>query len=188
MDARERIEHSARRFEPQVVRLRDGSSVTVRLATPDDEPALRNFLGALCPEARRLRFFTGALDVASAAHDLSAANAHLSGLVAHDTMGVLVGHAIYVEENGLRAEVAVEVADHLHDRGLGTILLERLAAVAEDHGIETFIAEVLPENRAMLDVFRDGFDARVTLARGIEAVEFPTSTWSLARERFSRAM
>ncbi len=38
-----------------------------------------------------------------------------------------------------------------------------------------FVAEVLPENRAMLDVFRDGFDAHVALHGGIDTVEFPTS-------------
>jgi hypothetical protein len=46
------------------------------------------------------------------------------------------------------------------------------------------VAEVLPENRAMLDVFRDGFDAHVAFHEGIDTVEFPTSTWRLARERF----
>ena len=48
----------------------------------------------------------------------------------------------------------------------------------------SFVAEVLPENRAMLDVFRDGFDAHVALHEGVGTVEFPTSTWRLARERF----
>jgi GNAT superfamily N-acetyltransferase len=80
--------------------------------------------------------------------------------------------------------VAVEVADHLHGRGLGTILIQRLASVAEGRGITRFIAEVLPENRAMLSVFRDGFDAHLTLHDGTDAVEFPTASWRLARERF----
>jgi hypothetical protein len=36
----------------------------------------------------------------------------------------------------------------------------------------------------MLDVFCDGFDARVAWREGVEAVEFPTSAWRLARERY----
>jgi len=81
--------------------------------------------------------------------------------------------------------VAVEVADHLHGRGLGTILVERLAATAERRGITHFVAEVLCENRAMLDVFREGFDARVVGREGSgEKVEFLTSGWRLARRRF----
>jgi len=80
--------------------------------------------------------------------------------------------------------VAVEVADRLHGQGLGTLLVVRLAVLAERHGISRFVAEVLADNDEMLDVFRDGFDARVAWREGVEAVEFPTSAWRLARERY----
>ena len=142
------------------------------------------FLTGLCADSRRLRFFTGAADMATAAHWAAGTPADRRGLLALDETGVLVAHAAYAQLDQTRAEVAVEVADHLHDRGLGTILLERLAAVAEQHGITQFVAEVLPDNRMMLDVFRDGFDAHVAFHEGIETVEFPTSAWRLARERF----
>ena len=39
--------------------------------------------------------------------------------------------------------------------GLGSVLLEHLAAAARERGIHRFVAEVLPENRAMLRVFCD---------------------------------
>ncbi len=170
-----------------VVRLRDGSSVTIRAVTRMDERALRSFLEGLCLDARRYRFFTGAADMAFAAHLAAAADAKHCGLIAHDETGVVVGHAIYVELDEKRAEVAVEVADHLHGRGLGTILIERLAIIAEQRGITHFVAEVLCENREILDVFREGFDARVVRHEGPEErVEFLTSSWRLARERFRR--
>lgn len=172
------------RAAPELVRLRDGSRVTVRTVCEQDEPALRSFLAGLCAQARYLRFFTGGADVTSAAHLAAAASPDRYGLLAHDETGSLVGHALYIQLDDTRAEVAVEVADHLHDRGLGTILIERLASVAEENGISRFIAEVLPQNHAMLDVFRDGFDAHVALRDGSEAVEFPTSAWRTARERF----
>jgi GNAT superfamily N-acetyltransferase len=142
------------------------------------------FLAALCANSRRLRFFTGAADVTKAAHWAAGTPADRYGLLAHDETGVLVAHAVYAQLDQTRAEVAVEVADHLHDRGLGTILLERLAAVAEQHGITQFVAEVLPDNGMMLDVFQDGFDASVIFHDGIKMVEFPTSSWRLAHERF----
>jgi GNAT superfamily N-acetyltransferase len=169
---------------PGLVRLRDGSRVVVRPVSTQDEPALRSFLADLCAQARYLRFFTGGADVASAAHFAAATGPDRYGLLAHNETGVLVGHALYFQLDDTRAEVAVEVADHLHDRGLGTILIERLASVAEEHGITRFVAEVLPQNRAMLAVFRDGFDARVAMRDGSDAVEFPTSAWHKARERF----
>lgn len=170
--------------EPELVRLRDGSLVTLRPATAADEPALRSFLAELCLEAQRLRFFSGAVDIGRAAQLAADTSTGRFGLVAHDQTGALVAHALYVQLDDTRAEVAVEVADQLHDRGLGTILVERLGAVAERHGITRFVAEVLPENRAMLDVFRDGFDARVAWREGVDRVEFPTSAWRTASERF----
>jgi GNAT superfamily N-acetyltransferase len=168
----------------EVVKLRDGSSVTVRAIGQGDEAPLLRFLTDLCADSRRLRFFSGCVDVAAAAHWAAGTPADRYGLLAHDQMGVIVAHAACVQLDQTRAEVAVEVADHLHDCGLGTMLLERLATVAEKRGITQFVAEVLPENRLMLDVFRDGFDAQVALRGGIEMVEFPTSSWRLARERF----
>ncbi|HTZ64897.1 MAG TPA: GNAT family N-acetyltransferase [Solirubrobacteraceae bacterium] len=169
---------------PELVWLRDGARVSIRPVCDRDEPALRSFLAGLCERARYLRFFTGAADLASAARLATATGPDRFGLLAHDETGALVGHALCIRLDETRAEVAVEVADHLHDRGLGTILIEHLARVAEGHGIARFVAEVLPENRAMLDVFRDGFDARVALHDGSDVVEFPTSAWRAARERF----
>jgi GNAT superfamily N-acetyltransferase len=169
---------------PEVVKLRDGSSVTVRAVGQGDETPLLQFLTDLCADSRRLRFFSGCVDVAGAAHWAAGTPTDRCGLLAHDEAGVLVAHAVCVQLDQTRAEVAVEVADHLHECGLGTMLLERLAAVAEERGVTQFVAEVLPENRLMLDVFRDGFDARVALREGIEIVTFPTSSWRLAQERF----
>ena len=170
---------------PEVVRLRDGSLVTVRPVCEDDEIPLRVFLDGLCEEARRLRFFSGAIDTAKAAHWAADCGTGLCGLVAHDETGMIVGHAAYIVLEPTRAEVAVEVADHLHGRGLGTTLIERLAVIAERHGITHFVAEVLFENRAMLDVFQQGFDARVVRHEGPEErVEFLTSGWHLAHDRF----
>jgi GNAT superfamily N-acetyltransferase len=173
--------------KPQLVRLRDGSNVTVRRTGPGDEAALRSFLSGLCLEAKRLRFFTGAADMNYAAHLGVAADADHYGLIAHDEAGVLAGHVTYVKLDDAHAEVAVEVSDHLHGRGLGTLLIEMLAAVAEQRGITHFDAEVLCENHEMLDVFRDGFNARAMRHEGPEErVEFLTSGWRLARERFAQ--
>ncbi len=171
----------------ELLRLRDGSSVTVRAAGADDEPALLAFLSGLGLEAKRLRFFTGAADMSYAAHLAAATGADRYGLIARDEAGVTVGHATYAQLDRTHAEVAVEVADHLHGRGLGTMLIELLARAAEQREITHFVAEVLCENRAMLEVFRDGFDGRVVHREGPEErVEFLTSAWRLAHERFAQ--
>ena len=174
-----------KRAVDDLVRLREGSRVWIRPVFPSDELALRLFLGELCPEALRLRFFSGAIDLGKAAHWATHPAAGLYGLVAQDENERIVGQAVYVQLAPKRAEVAVEVADHLHGCGLGTILIERLAVIAEQRGITHFVAEVLCENRAMLDVFREGFDGRVVRREGPqERVEFLTAGWRLARERF----
>jgi L-amino acid N-acyltransferase YncA len=170
------------------VLLRDGMTVGIRRAAAADETDLRAFLGALCLTARRFRFFTAGVDLDTAARWAAASSVSRLGLVAHDEQGALVGHAVFIRLDAKRAEVAIEVADRLHGNGLGTILIVHLAAIAEAQGISQFVAEVLPDNRAMLDVFCDGFDAHVCLRDGVDTVEFPTATWRVARERFGCAV
>ena len=167
--------------------LRDGRRVAVRRLTGADEERLCQFIAGLGPEARRLRFFSGGVDIERMAHSVAATGAGRLGLLALAEDGTIVGHAVAIELAPDRAEVAVEVADEMHGEGLGTILIERLAELAEGLGIETFVAQVLPDNRAMLDVFREGFDAHVRWREGVDFVEFPTAAWRLARERFPAA-
>ncbi len=166
------------------MRLRDGRRVTVREARPADERRIGDFLAGLCLEARRLRFFTGGVDLPTMTSMIAASGPDRLGLVAEDECGAMVGHAICIDAGDARAEVALEVADAVHGEGLGTVLVERLAELAERRGISTLVAEVLPENRAMLDVLRDGFDAHVKWSDGVDEVEFPAASWRLARERY----
>jgi acyl-CoA synthetase (NDP forming)/GNAT superfamily N-acetyltransferase len=71
--------------------------------------------------------------------------------------GELVGVASYAELIGIpgQAEVAFAVADHMHHKGIATLLLEHLVSLARSRQITTFTAETLTENRAMLEVFAD---------------------------------
>ncbi len=131
-----------------------------------------------------MRFFTGAANLRAAAHWAANEGADGSGLLAFDMQGRLLGHAAYARIDAERAEVAVEVADSMHSLGLGTILLQLLAEHAEQAGVKSFLAEVLPANRAMLAVFREGFDAEVSFEGGTDRVEFPTSAWRLPEKRF----
>jgi acetate---CoA ligase (ADP-forming) len=82
------------------------------------------------------------------------------------------------------AEVAFTVADELQGHGVGTRLLEQLAASAADAGISTFIAEVMPDNRAMLRVFEDaGFAVSRRLEGGTSEVRLaihPTESYRAA--------
>jgi acetate---CoA ligase (ADP-forming) len=97
----------------------------------------------------------------------------------------VAGHAVYHRVDYDSAEVALEVADDLHGRGIGTILLAHLTAAAEREGIGTFMATVHPANHKMFQVFREsGLAVRVSAAGGVLHVEMPASVDADARERF----
>ncbi|HEY3071001.1 MAG TPA: GNAT family N-acetyltransferase [Gaiellaceae bacterium] len=83
-----------------------------------------------------------------------------------------------------RAEVAFAVDDRYQGKGIGTRLLEQLADLAAERGIEAFVAEVLAENRPMLDVFAGaGFDVARSLSAGVVEVSFPIAATETYRGR-----
>jgi acyl-CoA synthetase (NDP forming)/GNAT superfamily N-acetyltransferase len=71
------------------------------------------------------------------------------------------------------AEVAFVVRDEHQGRGLGSILLEHLAAAARENGVRRFEAEVLVENHQMVRVFRQaGYQVSREFAEGVLHLEF----------------
>lgn len=167
--------------------LRDGSTVHLRPVRPDDEAALRDFFDTLDPRSRAFRFFSGAADVGQAAEMMSNVDYRgRYGLIASRGAGQRpVGHGVYLELRDGRAEVAFAVAAEMQGHGLGTILLAHLAEVAEENGIATFAAEVMPQNHRMIEMFRrSGFPVEIDASAEGLHVEFPTSLSPAAIERF----
>jgi RimJ/RimL family protein N-acetyltransferase len=165
--------------ETEVV-LRDGSTVHVCPAKPADAPAVRLLLKGLSDRSRRLRFFSAFPDLAKAARWATEVdNGRRYGLVATtERDGRIVGHAGLerASDRSERAEVALEIADAMQGKGLGTALLCRLADAANELGIQVLDAEVLAENRQMIQVFRDcGYPVKVHSLPGVELVELRTS-------------
>ena len=79
------------------------------------------------------------------------------------------------------AEVAFLVDDTLHGLGLGTLLLEHLAAAGRDRGLRRFVAEILAENSAMIGVFLDaGFALSRQTRDGALHVEMDTAASAAA--------
>jgi GNAT superfamily N-acetyltransferase len=75
-----------------------------------------------------------------------------------------------------RAEVAFAVVDTHQGRGLGTLLLEHLAAIARANGIIEFAADVLGENNRMLQFLkRVGSTSNVRLMRVFSIAIYPIS-------------
>ena len=107
----------------------------------------------------------------------------LGSLVDEDAERV-VAVANYVRLRDPRlAEAAFTVTDEHQGRGIGTRLLEQLAGRAAEVGIERFVAEVLPDNRAMVGVFESaGFELTRELEGGELEVQFPIAPTESYRE------
>ena len=162
-------------WESDVV-LTDGGTVHLRPIRPDDEAGLVGLFERLSSESIYMRFF-------SPVQAPSAQQLHHFTHVDYDNRVALVAElgdsivavARYDRTPGADdAEVAFTVQDDQQGRGLATIMLEHLAAVARTKGVHTFIAETLPDNRKMLGVFRDaGFQVARKFADGVVHVAFP---------------
>ena len=168
--------------------LRDGSTVHIRPARPGDEIRVEDYLIGLSPETRRLRFWSQAIDVRGLARKIVDIdlNDHLTLLVLlGGDEGRMVGGAQYIRTHQGRAEISVSVTDEFQGRGVGSILIGQLAQAAADHGITLFAADVLPENHAMINVFRSsGFDLSIRATPGAIEVEFPIGLTHEAIQHF----
>jgi acetyl coenzyme A synthetase (ADP forming)-like protein len=167
--------------------LHDGATVHVRPVRASDEPGVLRFLQGLSDRSRALRFFGGAVNIASLAKlavDVDYRDSY--ALVATTgAEGRVVGHAMYARETPESVEVAFAIADELQGRGLGTVLIAHLAEAAEAAGYEFMEAEVLPENHQMLEVFREsGYPFEVRSMAGAVAVRSPVSLSPQAVDRF----
>jgi acetyltransferase len=138
-----------------VVHLVAGGRITVRPVLPQDADVLQAFVRDLSPASRRNRFFRALNELPA---DVLDAFTHIDyrghlALVAEVFQGseeTVVGEARYVvREDGNSAEFALAVADAWQGRGVGSLLLERLAARAEVAGLEFLCGHTLASNRTM---------------------------------------
>ena len=143
-------------------------------------PGVERLLKGLSDRSRWLRFFSGYPNLGKAVQWATEVDYERRyGLVA--TSGAearVVGHAGFERQpdHPDRAEVAMEIADAMQGKGLGTILLGQLAEAANQLGIQVLDAEVLAENHQMVKVFRDcGFPLKTHSLPGYLLIEFPTS-------------
>jgi acetate---CoA ligase (ADP-forming) len=152
--------------------LRDGTTALIRPARPQDCRDLQAFFERLSPESRRRRFFSASVpnpELCTALCDDSNPRSALTLLViraeGNESRVVATGSYLAIDSN--TAEVAFAVDDALHGKGLGTLLLERLALLAVRNGFTRFRAVTHADNQAMRDVFREsGFGLEEKLERG----------------------
>lgn len=141
------------------VALRDGTRVRLRPIVPEDKALLLEGFRRLSPESRYRRFLSPieeltedqlrelteidyvdhfawvALDLEEAGHP-----------------GIGVSRYVRIPGETEVAEAAVTVVDDYQGRGVGTLLLEALGAVALENGVRRFRGYALEDNRAIREV------------------------------------
>ena len=156
--------------------LRDGTTTHIRPIRPSDAPALQAFHVAQSERSTYLRFFAAMAtlperDLVRFTNVDHVERVALVALRTVDDTEHIIGVARYDKIGPDTAEVAFNVADTQQGRGLGSVLLEHVAAAARERGVRRFTAEVLPQNGRMLSVFRDaGYDVSQHVDDGIVTV------------------
>lgn len=163
-----------RHWEADVV-LSDGGTVHLRPIVPSDADQLIAFHGNLSDRTRYFRYFgpyprMPQRDVDRFSQVDYRNRVALIALLGDDIVAVGRFDRLEGQES---AEVAFVVADGHQGRGLGSILLEHLAAAARECGLRSFVAEVLAENSQMVRVFRDaGYQVKRSMEEGTLHLEF----------------
>jgi acetyl coenzyme A synthetase (ADP forming)-like protein len=172
-------------WESDVV-LRDGGTVRLRPMRRDDGEHLLQLYSRLSDESLYLRFFSPV--PAPTARDLELLTA-----TDYDRRFAIVaelGEEVVAVARSLRlprppesAEIAFTVEDDQQGRGLGTVMLEHLAAIAREKGIRRFVASTMTHNTRMLGVFADaGFDVNRTVEGGVVEVSFDIEPTDASRQ------
>jgi RimJ/RimL family protein N-acetyltransferase len=141
--------------QAETVRLNDGSTVSIRPIEPGDRALVRALYHELSELSRQRRFLAPTEDLSD--EDLG----YLTDIdhVRHEALIALdpereraVGIARYVRVPRDReaGELAVEVVDDWHRRGLGTALLAQLSERARQNGLTRYTAVVSPDNDVVL--------------------------------------
>jgi RimJ/RimL family protein N-acetyltransferase len=136
------------------VRLTSGRDVEIRPITAADGSALRAAYDRLSDETKYKRFLaakphlTGS-DVRYLTHTDSDRHVALAATPVGKPDEILgVARFVIIPEDPQTAEFAITIGDPFQGEGLGTALMERLAARATELGVKRFLGTMLADNAA----------------------------------------
>ncbi len=173
-------------WEADVV-LSDGGTAHLRPIRPDDGDLLRAFYSRLSAQSIYFRFFGPRPRLSDREVTRFTNVDYVDRVALIATIGPdMVAVVRYDRIKGEEAEVAFLVEDAHQGRGVATVLLEHLRAAARERGVTRFIADVLPNNRRMIGVFRQaGYTAQSTFADGVVRMTLDLSPTEIAEEIIS---
>ena len=138
--------------------LSNGQRVEIRGLRPTDREGMLTAVRRTSTQSLYRRFFTVRrhFSEAETAFFLNldfVSQVALVAIAQEDGKPVIAGGGRYIVIKPGQAEVAFAVVDQFQGRGIGSTLLRHLSSLAREAGLQEFVAEVLPENAAMLKVF-----------------------------------
>ncbi len=157
------------------VLLRDGHTAHLRPVRPDDRDLLREFYSRVSEKSKYLRFFAPMPRLSEKDLTRFTTVDHRERVALVMTVAeqmIAIGRYDVIEKG--EAEVAFLVEDEHQGRGIAQLLLEHLAQAGRERGVDKFVAEILPENNKMIQVFRDaGYKVAGAYDEGVMHLEFP---------------
>ncbi|MFL4992143.1 MAG: GNAT family N-acetyltransferase [Microvirga sp.] len=138
--------------------LRDGRVFQIRALRPDDRSGLLAAVGRISERSLYRRFFGFKRDFTEREVDFFTnvdfvSHVALVALLEEAGQPMIVGGARYIIVPSGEAEIAFAVDDAHQGKGIGTALMRHLIVLAGQAGLKELIADVLPDNAAMLKVF-----------------------------------
>lgn len=161
--------------------LRDGRSITIRALRPDDEAQMLTAVSRISSQSLYRRFF-GPKTGFSESEKAFFLNVDFTGHVAlvatieQSGRAEIVGGARYVVAEPGIAEVAFTVIDAFQGKGVGSALMRHLILLARRASLKQLVADVLPENSAMINVLKkSGLPTTITRTKGVIHVRLDVS-------------
>ena len=145
-------------------RLRDGRLIHIRSIHSSDKQILQEGMHHLSPRSLYFRFLTPKQELTEKElHFFTDIDyfhhvALLASVIEGDTeVPAGVGRYVMADDKGpkLSADLGFAVSDEYQGLGIGTLLMKHLIQIARDAGIAQFTALVHPDNKRMLNVFRN---------------------------------
>ena len=139
--------------------LRDGCRVEIRALRPDDQADLLAAVGRASAQSLYRRFFGlkrsfTEEETAFFVNVDFVNHVALVALIDEGGRSVIAGGGRYIVAQPGQAQVAFVVVDEYQGGGIGRALMRHLTSIARAAGLRSLIAEVLPENTAMLRLFK----------------------------------
>ena len=139
--------------------LRDDRPITIRALRPDDRAGMLAAIGRTSMQSLQRRFFVpkkgfSEQEMAFFLNIDFESHVAIVAEVEEDERPVIAGGGRYIVVQPGQAEIAFVVVDAYQGQGIGTILMRHLAVLARNAGLKELVAEVLPENTAMLKLFK----------------------------------